>query len=500
MNEFNQIVLLSTIWFTGLFILIPFFHRIGITLSGFLSFFIGLVIWVQGLLLSLYCFNSVKLSTIAIFIILLSIPLYITQFKNLKKFDVKDIRKLFPLLCLALLIFIFTSYVSKYLYFTPDSQDYDGLGRLLFHEGLFIEKGTCFEIWLSQYYSIFLSSLLAIGHLFNVKMLYSIFPTTSIMFTLLFYFLINKEVNFISRNTYSKIFFNTFLLLLLCLPWMYVIHSFYLNGNLLTGIFFSLSTFMFYLAIINKNQIFILLGFIFSSQLFLLRIEMAFFSIIPIFLFVILFEEPIERKWILFILFLIIGYQWYTFMFLFNEYKLSYLFNYNNSLNSAGNYYLYTQCLVLSILCYILINLKITQNIIKKYQNSIFFSLVIIVSIILVIFFSKEFTESLKNLLKLMFYNDFGGWGIHWYLILIAIPISLIFIFNDKSVRFLLYSILIFFWFRLILYTIAPSIADDNCWGSGNRMLLHIFPVSVFFFIVILSRIIEFYKNKYLIY
>lgn len=101
--------------------------------------------------------------------------------------------------------------------------------------------------------------------------------------------------------------------------------------------------------------------------------------------------------------------------------------------------------------------------------------------------------QTITRLFELMFTNK-GRWAASWYIIFIPLMLISLDLVLFKKYKFLkiinnehsylilhfLFSVVcIFLIFRVFLYVLFNSPADNTFNASGNRILLHIYPVGI---------------------
>lgn len=93
---------------------------------------------------------------------------------------------------------------------------------------------------------------------------------------------------------------------------------------------------------------------------------------------------------------------------------------------------------------------------------------------------------SISDLNTLIFKNE-GAWSSFWVLVTLGLLVYFFLrlfsssINNDKSMEFLAYVIVVFLIARTLLFAIFEDIMSCGFNYSGNRTLLHLYPVALYF-------------------
>lgn len=496
MNQINQVLLLLVFYLTGFLYLLPFRKVIGERLLILISFFVGLIIWVQAVVFNLAINNELKIQTLVLIVItgfiivnLIAKLFGYTIWEGIKNISKSEAR--------YFLLFIVSSMLAsffKYIIISPDSLVIQSMSQFIANNGVIGPEYPILFKWQSDILLIFNSGIHAIAYVFNVEVFYTLYPVVSIMFiSNIFYFIKRERVcnyDVFKDNLYLE--FGAILILLTSLVFFY--HSFYLLSNLITSVYFCLGIIFTYNYLHERKFFWLILSIIFLAVTIQIRKEMLMFSLIPIPYVVYCSNDLSKRKIILLYTCFVIFYSWSLLMYSKNS---QLLFFKVGSFLTHGDIRLD----LLSIFSVSLIFLISLFNPIKDFIRNNFYLLLCIVCGFLICFLflirTDEVLSSLSNLLSFLFIPDRGAWGIFWLCFFSIVGYYLVnrHIWEDKM-SYILACILLFFIFRLILFTIFTKIWDTHWTDSGNRILLQIFPVAVYFIFLTVNRTIKGSYNK----
>ena len=486
MNELNQVLFLTGIYISGFLYLLPFGNIIDKKLVSLISFFVGLIVWVEAVVINLAISNNLRLEILLIIVIfgffiinviVRLLGIHIPWWRTIKK-----IHGLFLLFFIG--ITIICSFFLNYIHFSVDSQVYEGMARLLTNYGVVGPEHPYIFEWQVHARLIFIPGIHAVSHLFNIEVFYALYPVSSIMFIATFFWFINNNLKNMKINHLIRISMGVGGVLLLCTSILFIAHSFFLHTNLMTSIYFSLGTIFFYKYISQKGKFWLVLSIIFFAATIQIRKEMAIFSLPPI-LYILQNDSELERTYVLGLygLFMFF-YNWIFLMISMHGFQLG---------EARGGFMIYLICFALMTMMFFS-SLSIRWRIfIKKHLFSLIISTVVGV-IFLFLTFSEKLIPAFISLLKFLYIPRFGAWGGFWFgfSIVVILYITNLSIKTEK-LGFLLFSIFYFFVLRLVLYGFFSGIKDNYWSTSGNRIILHIFPTAIFFMVMVF---IELHASK----
>lgn len=442
------------------------------------------------------------------------------------------------LLLLCILVIILLAYFGTYIWYSPDSLMIDGLSRMfhkygVYGDGKLLYSGQAGVELYSLFGNIlpFYVAIHNVAYLCGIEVFYSFMGTTT-FFTCLalwgFWRGENDQFGFVSL---------IWLLLVLALflsNKMVVLHSFYTLTNLTTMAYYTLGILSLYEYLNKKDYLWFMLACLFLGCTGILRIEMLIFSLLP-FCFVGWKKCLPKLKITLlgFVLYFLFSYLWFCWGFLG-------LLGISEAITSGG----WGTDGPLSAIAFGFVLSPIIfffpwQTTNKRVRVAIY-----IILFISALFFVCYFNDKLMtswNALYLLTAKGKGYWGSFWrllfwgvciYSLLRIMPVLLKILpffakampsqddmvsqgsaklshglgrlwrrlrlvnlprgaspaeieislkANINGMDFLAFVLVAFFITRIILYGITEGPMDDLWCNSGNRILLHIYPVSVYF-------------------
>ncbi len=410
---------------------------------------------------------------------------------NLKAtFGDRDRLKRLVILYFVCLLFIFLITIKlHYVFATPDSLQYNAFSKI-FHYYAHFERGNSRVFVFAHSVRLpFISAVQNFAYLLGIGAYTSFFPVTSFFVIILVLFFLFDKISIREKPAAGLTWFSISALLLL-FNRNYLLHSFYYHSNLTVAAYFSAGVFLSLLYLRREEPIY----FFFSSGLLastvLIRKEMLIFSLIPIFL-TLYFFKPYRAKirFSALALFLVIGYPW----FLWGIFKLLEWgsFSFKNFSSGHGSFYLP----ILTLACTFAAFLLPVPKFFRK--NSIKLSLVSSALFFLILYFlnGSRLIGSLRDLLSLALAGK-GRWQLFWYCFTFATAIYILIIYLKSKpkaslleheykplcgLKFVLSVIIVFFALRIVLYSIFTAPKANAYLASGNRILLHIFPIAVYF-------------------
>lgn len=308
------------------------------------------------------------------------------------------------------------------------------------------------------------------GILFNFKLLYIIFPFISINIILLLFEHFFKRIRLIH--------FYILILILFITTRTYLVHSFFIHSNLLCALFILISVLSIhnYIESDSDNPIFLLftgfIGICFSRLEGTIYLCVLLIAYLPH-----LNESQLKKVGIVHALVALLVSTFYIKAFLISDRSDSSFFNLFN---------LASILLPLNLLLILYIPNKWVSLLRKKLDlvSLVFFVFCLICWGIVQpsVSFRLGYTTAMNFFVT-------GGWGNVWIILLPVLLFILIYRSKEYS-RPLLLFLAIYFTATLLIGMAGNNFrASEN--GSGNRMLIHIFPVVVLFLVDSLGRITD---------
>lgn len=396
------------------------------------------------------------------------------------------------LINIYLLSFIVIGFITlhlNYISVTADSLQYYSLAKIFHYYGHF-EQGTSDVLrWFQSVRLPLFTAVHSFSYLLGIDVYYSFSPVTSFFLVLFFVFFCFDEFRSQEYALAGTIWF-LLSIFLLCSSVMYLMHSFYYHSNLTVAAYFSAAFFLLILHIKQKNLSFFLFACAFLAATVLIRKEMFVFSLLPIF-FCLYFSDQynLRIRLIGLAVFLLIGYPWSVWgsLQVFTA-GCGAMEKYNEG---HGSIILPLFALFLAIPAF----LTPIPKLFRKYSHFVILGSLLFLVIIVLCFKRPELTKAAKELSSLIFTNN-GKWNIFWYCVAASIVLYYCIMFlNAKAnssnclginqftaiLNFTFSVIICFFLFRVLLYTVFNSPKSKSFLNSGNRVLLHFYPVAVYF-------------------
>lgn len=414
---------------------------------------------------------------------------------------------LFILLGFIIVILIITIVEFRPLT-TPDSLQYFALARFYHLIGTFGPDEIIPAGWLFNTRLPFLLSVLNIPYQLTTQPNFSFFPITGI-------FLISGIfglglANLPHSRSRMLIWATSLLLILMSLaflaPGIVSMHFFYLHSNLTTAAYFTLGAVLMAYGASIYNRRYVFLGICLLAICPLLRKEMLIISLIPVFVtFLFSREWPWKDQLTSLLLYAFIALPFHVW-----GVKLSGIETLQIKVSGHSDS-LMTLVAIVIIVAVFLFPYRVLKNHIHFYG-----ALAIGISALFCTYalIPDRFMQSGIDLAKIIL-QGIGGWGsFTWpiiflgcFIFFIARPSFLCRLRKDfvspcvskqtKQLAFqleiLFFIIFFFFISRIILYTIFTSPAP---FGSGTRVLLHIYPVAIFFMAILGQISILYLHNR----
>lgn len=428
-----------------------------------LSYFTGILVLIQIVLISLYFgYYNRLLVFILIFSIFLS-SLYLGRDK-LRQYLISVSFRVDAILLIILSCLVIT--VSDVLIgLTTDSFQYYAIAKSIYSEYMsqaYLENAS----WhLLHGRLIFMDILLMLGFEFSIEFFSSLFMTMLFFSVLLLSRII--AINLSLKSFYSTLLF--FVIITFSITSLYIFnHTFYLHSNLTTGVFLSLGTIFLFTSKEAENEEFhMMLGFLFLASTVLIRKEMTVFSLVPISLYFLAYDYSVKKMYYYVLIYLLFAYQFWFFYIIKTG-------DFDFVSTGHGSQFEYIAGLLLSML------MPLAVYYFKKFYFSLSrvsagFIVIYITSLFAMLLIDQD--ELIRTLILFFKYTffDLDKWGILWFMLATSM---LFFDPGDKKQKFLfLHFLLIFFIFRINLYFYFDNLKD---FSSGTRMMLHIIFVVIY--------------------
>lgn len=500
MDIMLQIFLNTSIFVLGLLCVYPIRFKLNLPLYMSWAWFVGWAVVVISEMILVLFNNYVTLFKLGILsaAFLLSIWLIAYMFKDEKALNKNDgYRKYFGqltslfLFC-ALVIGFLASF--NYVVYTPDSFQYRGLAQMLHKYGYYDKHDQVWILfkWLFDTRLPFYVSVHNVAFLTGVDVFYSFMSTTTFFIIMGIYGFWKKE----SQSLSSKLLFLIPLAVLVSNP-VLMFHSFYSHNYLITMAYYTFGVISIFQYIKYRDTFWFVSGCLFLGCTGILRKEMLLISIFP---FIYLkWKSKLPKSGILLVgfgLYFIFSYLW-PLCGLWELQESAKYFGESFSRGDRGGMMVWILCLTLSIITFFL-PCKIKRD--KRSYIIIGCSFVLAFGFLYYLFGQSLISAASK--LYLLMFKGVGRWGSFWYIMILGFLTAFLLkgfsmiltkhhteqiadFWIDKKqmegLEFLIYVIFSFFLVRLVLYTVFTAPKADTFLNSGNRILLCIYPVSVYF-------------------
>ena len=477
-----QILLNSTMLLLGIFLLLPFLSQMNPLLYVSLSWFTGWGISGAADMLMVIAGVSVTITKIALVAFSILVIIYIFCRYQGKYFS-RDLKKYFVLaglFCGLVFVFCLLAGFENYMHYSTDSITYEGLSRIFHNYGVFADGRSRVYYWLFNVRLPFYIAVHNIAYLSGINVFYSFLSGTTIMTSLMI-------AGFWSEHKRQPGFY-TFLWLSICFCFfisnkLIIFHSFYSLSNLTNMAYYSAGILCLNLFRKKQEPFWFLIACFFLGITGIIRKEMLLFSLIPyLFLFRGLKKPDVRMLLAGFAVYVVLSYSWFF-------WGIFYLKDWAEMLGDAlkttshGGVGIVGFCFITSIIAFFM-----PQKIINiRGISLLYFALSVTIIIAFIFYFyGNALIQSARNLVTLMFK---GAWGTFWFSFVsfsgIIATVGLFFKLVKKQYNFsfdwfLPCIIVVFFIFRILLYTVFTSPIDDGWNSSGNRILMHVMLICVF--------------------
>jgi hypothetical protein len=448
----------STSWFLG-------------WLGIWFSYFFLIIIDIQITLLSI-----IVSSTGIVFLVL------IANLKSIRQFDKAAlIRNILFFVTFGSLIAIVVL-IDPYFSFTPDSIQTQALSRIVHKVGFF--KTTNFEmseILFSARLPLFIT-IQNFAYLLEIDVYYA-FPRISLFLLIIGMYGVWRFL--VRGNKYLILFLSTVFLLFSSNIVIY--HTFYLHYNLLTMTYFNLGLFWLIIYIHDRKQRSLIIATILIAATNILRVEMMLFSLIP-FLY-LSWTGSLKvgiGKYYSFFIYLFISYSWT----LWRVFKYPLDETIFPITSERGGLFIVATTVFLFCLVYF----SPLNNFKKKLAINFLLGGEIVLFIGWYLFIPG--IRSAASRLTSLLIRNIGGWGYTWHLLIVVVTIFSIFrftnsvtknkyisVFETKVLDYMIFTIVTFFVAWILMFSLFPYAinTDQNFWDAGNRIVLYIYPLCLFF-------------------
>ena len=433
-------------------------------LSGFLW---GAIIWVIASFFGLLVFRFFVPVNIFIISIFISAAFLVPRLAEIRA----NWRQLARWFIGSSFLFLLFSYLLHRFNFTnigPDSVVFIVNGRQIFFQGL--SELTKNEMVLR---GVFLPLIQSASVMTRFQYLSSFAPMISVTFVVTFFYLCWFSTKRIDNN-FVRIFFVLLTALSLVSIPIFLEHLFYVHVNLPSATYFSVAVICLWLALLEKNEDWFILGVVALTGFNLLRIEAPIFSIAVLVL--VVHKEEIGYKYRLFSLlpfslFFIAYYSYLTFLLSGNDtYILS-------PARSMVIVVMYSMLLVY----FFILKTKLLPKILVDWLPALMVGVLVLA---IGLFFVYN-PSAMKSAVSVWFNNlvTNGFWGGTWY---ILIPALIIFSLLKGSMNehLFIYWIILFVLILILINFQAYPIHYNNSGDSANRIMIHIVPVIYYYFLI----------------
>lgn len=381
------------------------------------------------------------------------------------------------LLIIGIVVFIARGY---YMYnWTVDSVFYMELGHIIGENALTNVDSYFVEKRLSS-----LALLLSLGK-FSGGFLYGLMPLLSLSFVVVFFYLLYASLKrCLSMSKAQSLGISIIGTGLLMTTHWFIFNTFYINNHLLAALYLFLVFGLLWQCTHKtfsknwKNSIFLLL-LISIPMLIYSRTEMIL--ILPAMISPFLLSNALEKSKRVLIT-LTIGVS-----ILIRE-----LFVLGLYIQDSQNIPLYLYLFIFIGLLLLVAAAGMTKlNHLKRIKHTAIVALFAILFIVAGAFLTFEevsFVKSLKSIFQNLVYGE-GLWGLSLFLIIIALPIMVYFAKNMHQRRAVVFAMVVFFFISFDLAFLREGDYRPGPGDSFNRMVFHIFPLLIFYFMIALTHV-----------
>jgi hypothetical protein len=471
-RQFSSIVML---FMMGLIILLPERKRIGTTQTLLLSFIVGLLTFefISALLLIFHIYYSL-LSVLVVYFVYV-VLLYVFMLKKDKDalaIKNKDVTKIVFWVILSLALGYALSKVPINI-LSFDSIEYKNLGQIFVKEH-YIAQYALYQMSGHAFIPTLLNSIAA---MFNFGYAYAIQNMFLVTSLLLFGYVLFDETRKRGIGEKKAFVFALIGFLVLATSFFVIFLGVCLLPNIFAGFFMLFLMYYMYKYIRDKDTINLALSFIFMVAFCFTRVEGP---LVAVFIVAYFAHKNIKAKQML-------KYTWGVFATLALWYTSFFLHvggNFDSAFLTVGKTALITG-LFLVLGAYIYLKDKFFSKINDKLFT-LFIVAVIVFTIGINILDISKFNINLKTMFQNMFYEGF--WFTAWFgIIILSIGAMIL---TKKKNTFLEGIIPIFLILLFAIFAFRETTLHINWSDSGNRMLMHIYPLIIF---VLADNIISYF-------
>ena len=481
MNIFAQIALNAAVFLLGVFVLAPYrghINRISFAALSWLTGWmvcglssVGLVIF--GLKAFLPLVSAVSLVS-AVFLYKMSHK----PFSALKA----DVVFGACVFAAGVICFAWLAQTMNFVHYSTDSLAHEGLSRVFHTYGAYEDGRSRAYYYIFNMRLPFFEAVYNIAYLSGIDVFYTFSSATGI-FTLCL--LVGEILDETGKTLYTAVLSVILTVVLYISSRHVLLHSFWLLSNLMTAAYFTAGVLCLEKYISRRQNFRFFFACAFLAASCLIRKEMLIFSVLPFgFLLKKEYQPPLAAG---FILYAAIAYTWFFWGILL-QLDISSLFASGFITTShGGNAWIFI-CFVLAAAVFF------CGKYVIGYAGFYKTTALTLAACLLALFalYKDDFISTTYHLYLLMFKSR-GFWDGTWYIFAATLIFAFVrnAVFNSRfseKQEFLLYAILSFFFFRIVLYTLFTS-PQDLTWGhSGNRLILHVFPLAAYWMAGVLGQ------------
>jgi|GEM_PF-4725002 len=487
MDILQQIILNAVVWVVGASCLQPLWDKQNSCIFTGMAWFTGWGIAVAVEVLLVVCGVYVSLVNILLASLCFCFVVWLNgkNWKDIGKVGEGVWGKVVVGGCSCLLLFVALALWGNYLHYSPDSLINEAVSRMFHKCGAFPDSTAKVHYVLFNVRLPFYISVNNIAYLAGINFFYS-FLSASTVFITVFVVGIWLEEYGEDRNSRHLKYSVVALVTLLLSSKIIQFHTFYYLSNLTSMTYFTVGLFSLYRYLRREERYLLLYACFFLGLTGIIRKEMLVFSLIPVWyvLFVCKGNIGFLYKIYAFIAYSFCSYTWYFWGMSLANTGFVELLNSGIKTSSHGGILVSCMSFVLAGIVFLLPWQKI------KCKRGFVYILYVLVIALTIVFKLDDFSTAFSNLVLLMFTEN-GMWGFVWYLLLMASIFWGILRVLDLScddqthsrMSFLPFVLGTFLIVRVVLYVYFDGPQDVSWNDSGNRILLHILPVAVYFII-----------------
>ena len=433
-------------------------------LSGFLW---GAIIWVIASFFGLLVFRFFVPVNIFIISIFISAAFLMRRLAEVRE----NWRQLARWFIGSSFLFLLLSYLFhkfNYTYIGPDSIAFIANGRQIFLKGL--TELTKNEMVLR---GIFLPLIQAASVMTRFQYLSSFAPMLNFSFFVTFCYLCWYSTRQVGNNLIRVLAIVFTILPLVGIP-IILEHLFYVHVNLPSAAYFSVAVISLWLALLEKNEDWFILGLVALTGFNLLRIEAPIFSIAVLIL--VVHKEEIGRKYRLFSLlpfslFFIAYYSYLTLLLSGND---TYILSPARSMVIVVMY-------GMLLVYFFLLKIKLLPKMLVEWLPNLMVGVLVLA---IGLFFVSN-PVAMKSAVSVWFNNLItnGFWGATWFILIPAL-IILSLLKGSMNEHLFIYWIVSFILILILINFQAYPIHYNNSGDSANRIMIHIVPVIYYYFLI----------------